>query len=181
MSAPILALDTETTGLSPYRGDRIVEIACVPIEPDLFRPEPFYALLNLERSIPKAASRIHGIHDADVASQPCFAEVAAAFVAYVTGCRVVIHNARFDVSFLDMELARCRLGPLASYCSVSDTLQLSHALHPGEPASLDALCRRYNISLEPRREHHGALIDAELLAEVYLRLAAESAEHRRKR
>lgn len=178
MAAPILALDTETTGLSARRGDRIVEIACVPVEPDLFRSEPFYALLNPERAIPAAVSRIHGIRDEDVAGKPRFADVAAAFVDYVSGCRLVIHNACFDAGFLDMELARCGLGPLSSLCTVSDTLRLSRALHPGEPASLDALCRRYGISLASRRERHGALIDAELLVQVYLRLADEAAKRR---
>jgi len=163
-----IVLDTETTGLNPKLGDRIIEIGCVEIVDRRISERHFHAYVNPEREIDEGASRVHGLTREDLASKPKFLEIAPAFLDFVRGAELIIHNADFDVEFLDLELARCKLGRLNDHVeNVSDTLALARESHPGKKNSLDALCERYFID-HSNRTLHGALLDARLLAECYL-------------
>jgi DNA polymerase-3 subunit epsilon len=163
-----VVLDTETTGFDPEIGDRIVEIGAVELLGHLPSGRSFHAYINPERPMPEAALAVHGLSDAFLADKPLFAEVAAGFLAFVEGARLVIHNAAFDMRFLNHELGRIGLPPLAEE-RVVDTLALARRRFPGAPASLEALCRRFGIDASAR-SLHGALLDSQLLAEVYLEL-----------
>jgi len=163
-----VVLDTETTGLNPKLGDRIIEIGCIEILSRRISEHQFHTYLNPERDVDLGATRVHGLTREDLAAKPRFAEVARGFLDFVHGAELLIHNADFDVEFLDAELARAGLGRLADHVAgVTDTLAFARELHPGRKNSLDALCERYFIG-NAHRQLHGALLDARLLAECYL-------------
>ena len=163
-----VVLDTETTGLNPKLGDRIIEVGCVEILSRQVSERHFHAYVNPERDIEEAASRVHGLTREDLAAKPKFAEIAAAFLDFVRGAELIIHNADFDVEFLDLELKLAGLGRLSDHVAkITDTLAHARELHPGRKNSLDALCERYFVS-NANRTLHGALLDARLLAECYL-------------
>lgn len=163
-----IILDTETTGLDPALGHRIIEIAAVEIVNRRFTNKQYHQYLNPEREIDSGALEVHGISVEFLADKPTFREVAKEMLEFIQGAELIIHNAAFDVSFLDYELALVNLQPLTNYCPiVTDTLKMAKGLHPGKRNSLDALCERYQID-NAARALHGALLDARLLAEVYL-------------
>ena len=163
-----IVLDTETTGLNPKLGDRIIEIGCVELLNRRISEREFHSYLNPEREVELGATRVHGLTREDLAAKPKFAEVARAFLDYIRGAELIIHNADFDVEFLNMELALAGLPAIESHVArVTDTLLSAKELHPGKKNSLDALCERYFID-NSRRTLHGALADARLLAECYL-------------
>jgi len=162
-----VVLDTETTGLEPEQGHRIIEIGCVEIT-GRRRGAGRRWFLNPERAIDEAAIAVHGITREQLAGKPRFADVVDELIEHIRGAELVIHNAPFDVGFLDAELARAgRPERIAGMCAVLDTLQLAREMHPGQRNGLDALCKRYSID-DSHREFHGALLDAEILADVYL-------------
>src|SRR5690349_7249467 len=163
-----VVLDTETTGLNPKLGDRIIEIGCIEVLSRRISERQFHSYLNPERDVDLGATRVHGLTREDLAAKPRFAEVAREFLDFVQGAELIIHNADFDVEFLDAELGRAGLGRLADYIGkLTDTLAFARELHPGRKNSLDALCERYFVS-NAHRQLHGALLDARLLAECYL-------------
>jgi DNA polymerase-3 subunit epsilon len=163
-----IVLDTETTGLDARNGDRIIEIGCVEILSRSISEAYFHHYVNPEREVDAGATRIHGKTLEDLASKPKFAAVAPELLDYIRGAEVVIHNADFDVEFLDMELARAGLGKLSDHVAkITDSLAFAKELHPGRKNSLDALCERYFVN-HANRALHGALLDARLLAECYL-------------
>ena len=161
-------LDTETTGLNARLGDRVIEIGCVELLSRRVSDRHFHRYVNPERKSEEGALRVHGLTDEFLADKPKFAGIAKEFVDYVRGAELVIHNAGFDVEFLDAELERAGLGRLADHAAgIVDTLAIARELHPGKRNSLDALCERYTVD-NAHRTLHGALLDARLLAEVYL-------------
>jgi DNA polymerase-3 subunit epsilon len=163
-----VVLDTETTGLNAKLGDRIIEIGCIEILSRRVAERHFHAYLNPERDVDLGATRVHGLTLEDLRQKPRFAQVAKEFLDFVSGAEVLIHNAEFDIEFLDLELGRCGLGKLADYVAkVNDTLAFARELHPGKKNTLDALCERYFVN-NAHRTLHGALLDAQLLAECYL-------------
>jgi len=164
-----VVLDTETTGLEPELNHRVIEIGCVELLHRRPTGRTFHRYLNPEREIDDGALAVHGIARTDLDGQPRFAEIAEELLAFIGGAELVIHNAAFDVAFLDAELARLPGEPrqLACLCQVLDTLALARELHPGQRNGLDALCKRYAID-NSARELHGALLDARILADVYL-------------
>jgi DNA polymerase III subunit epsilon len=168
-----IVLDTETTGLDAGRGHRLIELGCVELLARRVSGSHFHRYLNPERDIDAGAQAVHGISIEFLADKPRFADVAEEFLAYVGGAELIIHNAAFDVGFIDAELAR--LGPsygrLADHATVLDTLALAREMFPGQRNSLDALCKRLDID-NSHRELHGALLDAGILADVYLALTA---------
>ncbi len=163
-----VVLDTETTGLDPAAGHRIVEIGCVELVNHLPTGREYQAYLNPDRDVPDAAFEVHGLSSAFLAQKPRFADVFGEFLAFIGSDRLIIHNAEFDLSFLNAELSRVR-APALPRGHVVDTLELARRKEPGAPASLDALARRFAVDTRARARH-GALVDARLLAEVYLRL-----------
>lgn len=163
-----IVLDTETTGLDPKTGDRLVEIGCIELVNQFPTGRSYHVYINPDRSMPREAFEVHGLSEEFLADKPRFDDVADAFLDFIEGARLVIHNAQFDMGFINFELKK--LGRLAIPDDrVIDTLQIARRKHPGSPASLDALCSRYGIDIS-RRIKHGALLDAELLAEVYIEL-----------
>ena len=162
-----IVIDTETTGLDPQDGHRIVEIACLELLHHVPTGRRFHCYLNPERDMPADALLVHGLTAEFLAAQPPFAAVADELAVFIAGDRLVIHNAEFDLAFLNAELARLGRAPLA--CPFVDTLAVARQRFPGAPASLDALCRRFAIDLSAR-DKHGAEIDCALLAEVYIEL-----------
>src|SRR3954447_3020825 len=163
-----VVLDTETTGLNAKLGDRIIEIGCVEILSRNVADRHFHAYLNPERDVDLGATRVHGLTLDDLRQKPKFADVARQFLDFVTGAEILIHNADFDLEFLDWELKRARLGKFSDHVAkVIDTLAFARELHPGRKNSLDALCERYFVS-HANRTVHGALLDARLLGECYL-------------
>ncbi len=163
-----VVLDTETTGLNAKLGDRIIEIGCIEILSRRVGERHFHAYLNPERDVDLGATRVHGLTLEDLRQKPKFAQVARELLDFVSGAEVLIHNAEFDVEFLDLELGRCGLGRFGDHVAkVSDTLAFARELHPGKKNTLDALCERYFVN-NAHRTLHGALLDAELLAECYL-------------
>jgi DNA polymerase III subunit epsilon len=164
-----IVLDTETTGLEPELNHRVIEIGCVELVNRRPTGRTFHRYLNPEREIDDGALAVHGISRTDLDGQPRFAEIVEELLAFVTGAELVIHNAAFDVAFLDAELARLpgERPQMAAVCQVLDTLALARELHPGQRNSLDALCKRYGVD-NSARELHGALLDARILADVYL-------------
>lgn len=163
-----IVLDTETTGLSPKAGHRIVEIGCVELLNHVPTGAHYHVYINPERDMPDEAFRVHGLSDAFLADQPVFATVVGDFLDFITDAPLVIHNAEFDMGFLNAELKLLGFPALPMTRSV-DTVRLARSKFPGAQASLDALCRRFGIDNSARTKH-GALLDAELLAEVYLEL-----------
>jgi DNA polymerase-3 subunit epsilon len=168
-----IVLDTETTGLSPDDGHRIIEIGCVELIDRKLTGNRFHVYLNPEREIDQGAVDVHGLDNAFLADKPHFGEIVADFLSFVQGAELIIHNAPFDVGFLNAELRCMNTGEhaspaiLESYCNILDTLALARKMHPGQRNSLDALCKRYDVD-NRHRDLHGALLDAEILAEVYL-------------
>jgi DNA polymerase III subunit epsilon len=164
-----IVLDTETTGLDPARGDRLVEIGAVEIIDKIATGRTFHVLINPERDVPEDAFRVHGHSTESLRDKPVFAAVVEEFLAFVGDDPLVIHNAEFDTRFLNAELATVGRAALAAE-RIVDTLALARRKHPGAPNSLDALCDRYRID-RSRRIKHGALLDAEILVEVYCELS----------
>jgi DNA polymerase-3 subunit epsilon len=163
-----IVLDTETTGLDPEQGHRIIEIGCVEMVERRPTGNNFHVYLNPEREIDAAAIEVHGITNEMLADKPRFADVADDLLGYLRDAELVIHNAPFDVGFLDAELARLDSAPrIADCCRVTDSLLMARQKHPGQRNTLDALCGRYDVD-NSRRDKHGALLDAEILADVYL-------------
>lgn len=164
-----IVLDTETTGLEPTRGHRIIEIGCVEMVNRRLTGNHFHVYINPRREVDDGAIEVHGITNEFLADKPFFEDIAESFIEYVKDSELVIHNAPFDVGFLNHELKLLTksLGNLEDYCTVLDTLVLARQMHPGQKNSLDALCKRYGID-NSHRELHGALLDSEILADVYL-------------
>ncbi len=163
-----IILDTETTGLDPAKGDRVVEIGALELFNHLPTGQTFHVYINPERNMPAEAEAVHGLSTSFLSSKPVFAAIAAGFLDFIADSVLVIHNASFDVGFLNAELSYQKL-PAILPERVIDTLSLARQKHPGSANSLDALCRRYGID-NSKRTRHGALLDSELLAEVYLEL-----------
>jgi DNA polymerase-3 subunit epsilon len=164
-----VVLDTETTGLEPELGHRVIEIGCVELINRRKTGRRFHRYLRPDRLIDRAAQHVHGITDEFLAQQPRFAEIVDELLEFVSGAELVIHNAAFDIAFLDHELGRLP-GPvrrMSDLCTVIDTLPLARQMHPGQRNSLDALCKRYDVD-NSHRELHGALLDAQILLDVYL-------------
>jgi DNA polymerase-3 subunit epsilon len=163
-----VVLDTETTGLNAKLGDRIIEIGCVEILSRRLSERHFHAYLNPERDVDLGATRVHGLTLEDLRAKPKFADIARELLDFIAGAEVIIHNAEFDVEFLDLELGRAGHGRLADHIGkLTDTLAQARELHPGRKNTLDALCERYFID-NAHRTLHGALLDARLLADCYL-------------
>lgn len=164
-----IVLDTETTGLEPTDGHRIIEIGCVELVNRRLTRRNFHQYLQPDRLVEQGAIEVHGISNEFLADKPRFADVAESFLDYIGGAQLIIHNAAFDLGFLNHELRLWRADSprVESQCEVIDTLELARSRHPGQRNNLDALCKRYNID-NTRRDLHGALLDAEILAEVYL-------------
>ncbi|HUO81701.1 MAG TPA: DNA polymerase III subunit epsilon [Gammaproteobacteria bacterium] len=164
-----VVLDTETTGLEVEQGHRIIEIGCIELVNRRRTGRDFHRYLCPDRAIDRGAGEVHGIDLPFLADKPRFADIAADLLAYLEGAELIIHNAAFDVGFLDAELAGCSglYRCITEYCAVMDTLEFARRLHPGQRNTLDALCKRYAIDCS-QRDLHGALLDAGLLADVYL-------------
>jgi len=169
MSARQIVLDTETTGLEPSQGHRIIEIGCVEMLDRRLSGNNFHQYTQPDREIDQGAMEVHGITNEFLADKPRFADLVEDFINYVSGAELIIHNAPFDVGFLNAEIERLggAWSTIADYCQVTDTLVMAKKMHPGQRNSLDALCKRYDIN-NSHRELHGALLDSEILAEVYL-------------
>ena len=168
-----IILDTETTGLDSLQGHRIIEIGCVELEDRKPTGNHYQCYLNPELEVDIAAMEVHGISNEFLADKPVFAQVEAEFIEFVRGAELLIHNAPFDIGFLNNELrlSNAGNGPMEDLCQVLDTLVLARAKHPGQRNSLDALCKRYDVD-NTQRELHGALLDAEILADVYLMMTS---------
>lgn len=166
-----IVLDTETTGLDHAQGHRVIEIGALEILNRRITGATYHVYLNPERDIDAGALSVHGLSREFLSDKPCFADVAPEFLEFVRDAELIIHNAPFDIGFLNSELSRLddseSSGPMKRYCGVLDTLKLAKQLHPGQKNNLDALCRRYFVD-NAGRTFHGALLDAQLLAEVYL-------------
>jgi DNA polymerase-3 subunit epsilon len=164
-----IVLDTETTGLEASQGHRIIEIGCVELENRRLTGNHYHQYINPQREIDQGAIEVHGITNEFLNDKPLFERVAADFIEFVRGAELIIHNAPFDLGFLDAELKRLpqQLGSMLDLCSVVDTLVMARAKHPGQRNNLDALCQRYDVD-NSQRDLHGALLDAEILADVYL-------------
>ena len=164
-----IVLDTETTGLEPSQGHRIIEIGCVELINRRITENRYHQYINPEREIDEGAIEVHGITNEFLTDKPVFADVAEDFLKFIRGAELVIHNAPFDVGFMNHELKRldAQAEPVESFCSILDTLMMARNMHPGQKNNLDALCKRYEID-NSARDQHGALLDAEILAEVYL-------------
>ena len=164
-----IVLDTETTGLDPKQGHRIIEIGCVEIENRRLTGRNFHCYLNPDREIDEAAIEVHGLTRQFLSDKPRFKQIEDEFLEFVTGIELIIHNAPFDIGFLDSELTLSSSSnqSMDSVCTVLDTLILAREKHPGQRNNLDALCKRYGID-NTQRDLHGALLDAEILADVYL-------------
>lgn len=171
-----VVLDTETTGLSPEKGHRIIEIGCIELVNRKLTGEKFHVYVNPERQVDPGAYQVHGLSDAFLAEKPTFACIVDAFIEFIDipDTELIIHNAPFDVGFLNHEFSRapCKLKTLDDQFEIIDTLAMARHLHPGQRNSLDALCKRYHVDNETRAEAHGALIDADILARVYLAMTA---------
>jgi DNA polymerase III subunit epsilon len=169
VSNRIVVLDTETTGLSPQEGHRIIEIGCVELVNRRITGNRFHAYINPDRIIDRGAIEVHGITNQFLEDKPRFADILEDFIVFIKDSELVIHNAPFDVGFINHEFARLTdpARTLADFSSVFDTLAFARKKHPGQRNSLDALCRRYSID-NSHRELHGALLDAEILADVFL-------------
>jgi DNA polymerase-3 subunit epsilon len=164
-----IVLDTETTGLDPAQGHRVIELGCVELIDRKLTGRHLHLYMNPEREVEAAALEVHGITNAFLADKPLFAAIADTFLEFVEGAELIIHNAPFDIGFLNHELAMLNRGykTMTDYCSVLDTLAMARKKHPGQKNNLDALCKRYEVD-NSQRELHGALKDAEILSDVYL-------------
>ena len=168
----MIVLDTETTGIDPKQGHRIIEIGCVELVDRKLTGNHYHVYINPDREVEEEAIRVHGITNEFLVDKPRFTQIADSFYEYIKGAELVIHNAAFDVGFMNHEfsLMNHHAGLVESYCDVLDTLALARDKHPGQKNNLDALCKRYGID-NSHRELHGALLDAEILADVYLLLS----------
>jgi DNA polymerase-3 subunit epsilon len=164
-----IVLDTETTGLEPQQGHRIIEIGCVELINRRLTGRHYHQYINPEREVDQGAMAVHGITNEFLADKPLFASVVEEFWGFIRGAELVIHNAAFDVGFINHEFARLGMSRVTNECGVLDTLALARQKHPGQKNSLDALCKRYFVD-NSHRDLHGALLDAEILADVYLLL-----------
>jgi DNA polymerase-3 subunit epsilon len=164
-----IILDTETTGLEPRLGHRIIEIGCVEVIDRRVTGNRYHQYINPEREIDEGAEEVHGISTSFLADKPLFKDIVDDFLSFIRGAELVIHNAPFDVGFIDHELNQLNQQQhhVANICTVLDTLVLARKMHPGQKNNLDALCKRYGID-NSQRDLHGALLDAEILAETYL-------------
>ena len=165
-----VVLDTETTGLEPSQGHRIIEIGCVELIDRKLTGRHYHQYINPEREVDAGAMEVHGISNEFLADKPLFHQITKDFVEFIDGAQLVIHNAPFDVGFIDHEFRLLQAnspGKVVDYCGVIDTLVMARQKHPGQRNSLDALCSRYEVD-NSQRELHGALLDAEILADVYL-------------
>ncbi len=171
-----IVLDTETTGLSTAQGHRIIEIGCIEMIDRRLTGREYHRFINPERAIDEGAERVHGISLADLEGQPLFADIAEEFLEFIHDSELVIHNAEFDVGFLEYELQLMKHArpEIADHARVLDTLRLARKMHPGQRNGQDALCKRYEVDAS-RRDVHGALIDSELLARVYLAMTGGQA------
>jgi len=172
-----IALDTETTGLDPDEGHRIIEIGCVEIINRRRTQNHFHVYVNPGRSIDVGALAVHGINGKFLRDKPSFSDILENFLAYIQDAELIIHNAPFDVGFLNSEIRHAGKSrkPISAYCTITDTLKMARQQHPGQRNSLDALCKRYQIDSRGR-SLHGALIDADLLAQVYLKMTGGQGE-----
>ena len=166
-----IVLDTETTGLEPSQGHKIIEIGCVEMINRRLTGNNYHQYLQPDRKIDEGAQAVHGISNESLADKPRFPDIVKDFIEYLDGAELIIHNAPFDVGFIDHEfkLAGAEYGKVSTYCSVIDTLVMARKLRPGKKNNLDILCKEYEVN-NAHRELHGALLDAELLSEVYLRM-----------
>lgn len=162
-----IVLDTETTGLEPGDGHRIIEVACLELTDRRPTGRHFHRFLNPERQVDIGATQVHGLTAEDLADKPKFADIADELVDFLQGAELLIHNAPFDVAFLNAELGRIGRPLLDGVCTVTDTLSMARDIHPGKRNSLDALCERYSVD-NAKRTLHGALLDAQLLADVWV-------------
>jgi DNA polymerase-3 subunit epsilon len=171
-----IVLDTETTGLEPSDGHRIIEIGCVELVNRRITGNTYHQYLQPDRDIDAGAREVHGITDQFLADKPRFADIADEFLAFIRDAELIIHNAPFDVGFINHEISLLRRSgeTLSGLCAVVDTLEMARRLHPGQRNNLDALCKRYQID-NSQRELHGALLDAEILADVYLAMTGGQA------
>ena len=171
-----IVLDTETTGLEVEKKHRVIEIGCVELVNRRITGQKFHRYLNPDRDIDKGAVEVHGITRERLQKEPRFAEIQSEFADFVRGAELIIHNATFDVAFLNAELALLagEKARITDWCTVLDTLSLARRMHPGQRNSLDALCKRYSID-NSHRDYHGALLDARILAEVYLAMTGGQA------
>lgn len=167
-----IVLDTETTGIDPKQGHKIIEIGCVELVNRRLTGNHYHVYINPDRFVEQEAIDVHGITNEFLIDKPKFSEIVHEFVDFVKGAQLVIHNAPFDVGFLDHEFGQLTVSPvrrIADICTVLDTLTMARDLHPGQKNNLDALCKRYGID-NSHRELHGALLDSEILADVYLQM-----------
>ncbi|MBJ6137793.1 DNA polymerase III subunit epsilon [Marinobacter litoralis] len=163
-----IVLDTETTGIDPSAGHRIIEIGCVEVVERKLTGRNYHVYINPEREVEAEAITVHGITNEFLQDKPKFADIADEFFAFIEGAELVIHNAAFDVGFMDSEFSRLKpVRKTADHCGIVDTLAIARKKHPGQKNNLDALCKRYGVD-NSNRELHGALLDAEILADVYL-------------
>src|SRR6202035_192269 len=171
-----VVLDTETTGLEVEQQHRIIEIGCVELLNRRLTGRKYHQYLNPERDIDLGAQQVHGLTRERLAKEPTFSRVHPEFLEFIRDAELIIHNAPFDVAFLNAELARIESGPrkITEICKILDTLALARQMHPGQRNSLDALCKRYSVD-NSHREYHGALLDARILAEVYLAMTGGQA------
>ena len=170
-----IVLDTETTGLEVEQQHRVIEIGCVELVNRRLTGRTYHQYLNPERDIDEGAQQVHGLSRETLTKQPLFGEVHAEFLEFIRDAELIIHNAPFDVAFLNAELARIELEhKIGDLCRVLDTLALARQMHPGQRNSLDALCKRYSVD-NSHRDYHGALLDARILAEVYLAMTGGQA------
>jgi DNA polymerase-3 subunit epsilon len=171
-----IILDTETTGLEPSEGHRVIEVGCVELVNRRLTGNHFHQYLQPDREIDESAIEVHGITNEFLADKPRFADVADEFLDFIKGAELIIHNAPFDVGFINHEFSRlgAKWGKVSDYCQVLDTLVMARELHPGQRNSLDALCKRYDID-NSSRTLHGALLDSEILADVYLAMTGGQA------
>lgn len=166
-----IVLDTETTGLEPSQGHRIIEIGCVEVLDRRLTGNHYHQYIQPDREIDEGAIEVHGISNEFLADKPRFQDIIDEFVTFIKGAELIIHNAPFDVGFINHEFSLIKKNhdKLASICQITDTLTLARKRHPGQKNNLDALCKRYEVD-NSQRELHGALLDAEILADVYLRM-----------
>jgi DNA polymerase-3 subunit epsilon len=166
-----IVLDTETTGLEPSQGHKIIEIGCVEMVSRRLTGNNYHQYIQPDREIDEGAQAVHGISNEFLSDKPRFIDIVKDFIEYLDGAELIIHNAPFDVGFINHEfkLAGAEFGKVATYCTIIDTLVMARKMRPGKKNNLDVLCREYDVN-NAHRELHGALLDAELLSEVYLRM-----------
>lgn len=167
-----IVLDTETTGLDPKTGHRLIEIGCIELVNRRYTGRYYHQYLRPERKIDWGAKAVHGMTDAFLADKPLFSEIVEDFLAFISGAELIIHNAPFDIGFIDHEFALAHAQhKISTYCTILDTLVFARKKHPGARNSLDALCKRYSID-NTHRQYHGALLDARILGDVYLAMTS---------